>query len=345
MTGKWSDIVFLDNRIAVGTLLHDCPVGCLGGNWETSAMKYPLIMLVFLALPCTLLAQHAGGISSQDLMALRQELQQAGQRWLDGEGVDANLQRQLKGVSYDAASLEALRDALEPPPGEQTDETIDLYVTTRLIQPLRLATQDVVRQALPIVGEQYQRLAVYEKLPHWTDEELRRMATPQRKRGESDKDFRERLAEAQRLKQQMVARQRETQLHNGAVKELHEQYVSLLLRADQADADAKVLEMLSEAAKAQRWEMVEILSRIRSAAGSMTKEQAAKFYNALKDMWKPQSMTALMLVDEGDVVTSDTGNPSLASHSESPGKQLLATINALATTAKLPALTPPKSAR
>lgn len=306
-------------------------------------MRYAVILLVCLAATAVSFAQDDPGIGRDDLMALRQDLYEAGQAWLDGGGIGHDLQRQLKGVWYDADSLPALAEALQPMTDQnhQTDEAVQLYVATRLIQPLLLARQDVLRQALPAVHEQYQRLAQFEDLPHWTDSELRRMARPRRKPGENDENFGRRRNEARRLRREMAAEQRSVQLHNDAVKQLRRQYVRLLLRADQQGADEKIFQMLADAVEAGQFEFVDILAQIRSASADMGRERAATYYDELKEMWTPESMEHLTFVDMGDVTTRQNANPSVATHIESPGERLLQTINTLASSAKLPALAAP----
>lgn len=306
-------------------------------------MRYALAVLVCLAATPALFAQQDAGIDRDSLLAMTQDLQEAGQRWLDGEGVDPNLQRRLKGVWYDAESLPALADALQPATDEQEqiDEAIQLYVATRLFQPMLLARQDVVRQALSIVREQYERLAHYEDLPHWTDDELGAMARPRRQPGENNQDYVRRRDQARALQQEMTAEQRRVQLHNGAVKQLRRQYVRLLLRADEPQADDEVLRMLADAAANRQLDFVDILGQIRSAAADMSRQHAAAYYNRLKEMWTPDGMGERTFVDMGDVATSDRANPSFATQTESSGERLLQTINILAASARLPALAAP----
>ena len=306
-------------------------------------MRYALAVLVCLAATPALFAQQDVGIDRDSLLAMTRDLQEAGQRWLDGEGVDPDLQRRLKGVWYDAESLPTLADVLQPATDEQEqiDEAIQLYVVTRLFQPMLLARQDVLRQALSIVREQYERLGNYEDLPHWTDGELGATARPRRQSGENNQDYMRRRDEARALRQEMAAEQRRVQLHNGAVKQLRRQYVRLLLRADEPQADDEVFRMLADAAANGQLDFVDILGQIRSAAADMSRQHAAAYYNRLKEMWTPESMAGQTFVDMGDVATSDRANPSFATQTESPGELLLQTINILAASARLPALAAP----
>ena len=287
----------------------------------------------------------AAEVKDPKFLELVERLEQAGEQWLAGtldEKAERALQRQLKSLRYDSESLADLRAALNRP---ITDDTVALYVGTRLIKGLMMSSPQVAAEGAAIVVQAHERLGTFKPLKQYDKKMLAGLAEPVQGPDETDDAFARRRQLVEDRRQEKLQEDRLVKIHNNQVNRLQKQTIQLMLLADRRAYDEKLLDWMAEAEKKRQWSYAIILGGIRSATETMTRERAAWFYGELKKIWKPRDTGKYTYTDPGEVTLEAAANSAFATHDDRPARRVLQTINILATQAKLPAVKHPAGGR
>ncbi|KKN68304.1 hypothetical protein LCGC14_0452600 [marine sediment metagenome] len=287
----------------------------------------------------------AAEVKDPKFLELVERLEQAGEQWLAGtleEKAERTLQKQLKSLRYDSESLDDLRAALNRP---ITDDTVALYVSTRLIKGLMMSSPQVAAEGAPIVVQVHQRRGTFKPLKQYDKKMLARLAEPVQGPDETDDPFALRRQLVEDRRQEKLQEDRLVKIHNSQVTRLQKQTIYLMLLADQRAYDEKLLDWMAVAEKKRLWSYAIILGGIRSASETMTRDRAAWFYGKLMKIWRPRDTKKYTYTDPGEVTLEAAANSAFATHDDRPARRVLQTINILATQAKLPAVKVPARPR
>ena len=125
--------------------------------------KHPVVSVSALFLATLLIASdaRAAAVRKDGLEALVKLLEAEAEAWVKEEPLTAEAGKKLKAVAYDSESLPALKAAVSKSHGKQI---IQMYVTSKLLQPMLRAGAEVARQAMPTVKQAQARFGRYKKI-------------------------------------------------------------------------------------------------------------------------------------------------------------------------------------
>jgi RNase H-fold protein (predicted Holliday junction resolvase) len=226
--------------------------------------------------------------------------------------------------------------ALQAVLASQQNALIDMYVANRLLSPLKLSEPQVIVLALPSVKETFKRIGKYERIPQYNKQQRAAMEMPVKYEPE-DKARLE--AEVQAAQQAKVYRDHYVELHNQFADALMKTVFELMLRSRTVAYDTELVAMLQTHIEKGHLIYMHILESMQTQAAGMSKERAKALYLACKKIWKQMPKGKKTYVNPTKVEYNGFDNSKFAGETRRADKDLLKTINHLATPAGMPALT------
>lgn len=187
----------------------------------------------------------AKGISKAELQALAKQIEAAGQGWAEGKAEDPEVLKALKAVRYDAESVPALDAELR---GSKRKDPVDLYVASKLLEPLVNSKPAVIKSALPAAKAVYARNSFYLQPPQFTPEQLKMLSGE----GASSASPEQMLKDVQRMKEMQEMRQNKERpaiQHNQTIFAFEKLLYTLMLIADDRNEDATIMNQLAGGAR------------------------------------------------------------------------------------------------
>jgi hypothetical protein len=282
-----------------------------------------------------------------ELKALADELVKAAADWMADKPADSALENKIKAVTYDDDGARVMVSLLNEYAGKP--DPVNLYVATKLLQPLTMAKTEVVRKAMPGAKEVCKRLIRYVDFPKLSKAEEDALKVPNDPKMSVD-DVVKAKERVQKVQEQKIAKDRATKLHNEQAFRLEKMMYKLMILAGDEAFDKEVLEAIFKAEREGTRLFFDLLGMVRSEASKMDEKRAKVYYDTLAKMSKmpvdgrEMRMRKAKYKDLGTPRLNPTGESGYEAKDDYPGIAILTTLNQVATSAKQPSLTVPSQA-
>ncbi len=263
------------------------------------------------------------------------ELEVEAKRRMDGQPVNPVIERKLKALAYDAASLKTLQRTL----AKRDPDAVSVFMAYRLLRPLLNAKQEVIAKALPAAKALRNKFSCYKKPPTYTREQLARLKTPGGN-PDSAEAMRQR-AVVEKRREEKLARDRAAAFHNAQVAELDRVCMHLMILSGETAADRELHRLVTKSEEENHWLWYEVLDLLRRESKFISKERAEYWYDELKKWGLEVHLKKDRYLDRGEVKIDPDGNSRFERPVAYTGRQILTTANFVATTARKPAIKVP----
>ncbi len=311
-------------------------------------MRKALILILITAVPGIALSnvrnEAQSGPSTQaaeksKLQRLADKLESLAEEWKKGrlnrpphKEEFYRVMRDLKRIRFDEKRVEEFKQVL----AEARPDDVKLFVVNKLCTPLLLAKTETIREILPPLREIHQHSGQFERVPQYSEKQLK---TFRYEKGDSA----ERRKLARKRQHEKIQTERDIERHNELVGEFKNQLFELMVYADQPRYDDELLDIIRTEEKKRHWTFTYVLDAIRAEIRHMEQDRAKRLYEKLRVTWvQVRDDAKKKYADLAHVKVNRDKNSEYEIHEEAPGPLVLKVINLLATQAKMPALVNPK---
>lgn len=310
-------------------------------------MKTPLSIGLCCLLACVASAQQPA-TSTQPaptyLHALADALEAACRDWVDMPAANATnldswlhhrpkdpvMERMLRAFTYTPQTVAQLASVL----ATRRERPMDTFVANRIVQPLLMAKQEVIRQALPVIDRAIPRLGGYSALPQYPgslQEEYRKLAARVNPNDLSQ------LPPALLVK---LRTERRIRLRNAELAGLENTLWSLLVMAGETKADKDFIKRLAEAEEKGSHAWADGIAAVTDTfrLARMDRKRAAWYYDELGKIGRELRLEKKVYRDVGNVKLSLSEAPAIPEKVDYPGILFYTAISRLAVRSRMPAL-------
>ena len=292
------------------------PLGVMIGLWVLFAVR--------VAVPAM-----AAGAREAQIQALAEQLETDVKAWIREEPIKSDSASKLKAFVYDEESISALQAVLAKP----RRPFVKLYVTCKLLEPLRSTGTKPARKALPMVKNLRSKFGQYKQLRKYSEGALRRLLIPEYRKGVSVQARLRQVARIQRERDKKRARELPIKQHNEMVYSLDKTYIHLQILADDPKEDEALFQALVQAEKKNLLIFSDIVSIINNETKSMKRQRAGTFYDKILELGKKVRHKRDTYNCPGEVQLKPAENSTFYKQDIRPGIVLLDLANKLAAAA------------
>ena len=250
--------------------------------------------------------------------------------WMNHRPKDPAMERTLRAFTFTPQTVAQLGSVL----ATQRERPMDTFVANRIIQPLLMAKQEVIREALPVIDKAIPRMGGYSVLPQYPasmQAEYRKLAARVNPNNLSE------LPPALLAKLQ---NERRIKLRNAELAGLDMTLWSLLIMANEAKADKDFIKRLAEAEEKGSHSYVDGIAAATDTfrLARMDRKRAAWFYDEFGKAARELRLEKKVYHDPGNVTLSLSEPPTIGGKVDYPGIHFYTAISRLAVRSRMPAL-------
>lgn len=298
-------------------------------------------------------AVETKSITKAELQALVKQVETSGQNWAEGKTEDAEVLKALKAVRYESEVVSTLDAELRA--GKRKDP-VDLYVASKLLEPLVNSKPAVIKSVLPGAKAVYARNGFYLLPPQYTPEQLKMLSGE----GPASANPEQMLKDVQRAKEMQEMRQskeRPILLHNQTFYNFEKMLFTLMMIADDRNEDLVIMNQMAAVmrfggtahASSKGPPPLETSKTclsfrgacevINSEAPKMSEAHAKYLYESLLRLAEQARLLRLDYQElQSPAGSGGAKNTTYRTSKIYPGNSVAETINQLATIAKKPAI-------
>lgn len=308
-------------------------------------------MKLWIAAACSCLAVSAvlaqaapaqpapAGISPDDLQKLAKDLETTANKWLEATKyeakwvpgrLDEQMDNRLAAVVYGDASVPTLKNCLKNIP---LKKPANIYIVNRLLEPLRRAPAEVIREMLPVIMELCKKYD-FDEVPVWSTLQIRNFKGPDKNPSLAQLDA------ARKEQDKKLAKEVDIDRYNKQVALLAKTYFALVVLANDPKEDEKFIKVIADMESKGSGLYVRALDELENVKD---KDRAASFLKtdlpalAERLKWEPPKV----YVYKEFLQIDRTENSKFLLYQSEPGMRLLQTVNALKKVTGEPALAVP----
>ncbi len=294
---------------------------------------------MFLAALLIASDARAGAVRKDGLEALVKLLEADAEAWVKEEPLTDEAGKKLKAVAYDSESLPALKAALA---GTYSKQLVQMYVASKLLEPMLRAKTEVVRQAMPTVRQVHARAGRYKKFRRHSKSALRKYKIPKFKKGVSAQARMNQMAKVLRRRESKRLKELAILQHNHLVHEVEKLHCQLMATANQRQYDELLVRKLIQCEDRKDWFFAEVSDIIARRVAKMDKQRAKFFYDKLDGPARKLRYAKKTYIDRGKAIIRPAANSGFRQVKlQMTGRRLLGLLNALAKRAGMPAVKVP----